>query len=50
MTASWHSEDFYQRSWRTWGMLLLDAFSHSRVLFCDFVTLVSNKDTFVMIV
>ena len=27
MTASWHSGDFCQRSWRTWVMLLLDAFS-----------------------
>lgn len=30
MYASWHSGDFCQRSWRTWIMLLLDAFSMYR--------------------
>ena len=30
MTASWHSGDFCQRSWRTWVMLLLDAWNPQR--------------------
>ena len=51
-----YSGDFCQRSWRTWVMLLMLLVCISSIheslkgAFCYFLTLVSNKDTFVMIV